>query len=425
MSQARSWDEAVRLTQVRECGNERGKRTNRLSCSCLAATLYPPQAEKVVNAAPHPRDVLSANAAGAITRRKGFGRTTVFDPVRGVLADPRAEAAAASARAAAAVARGNRARDWQLNHEQAFSIFTGRPLAAEPEPRPRRAATDSEGGRVPFNIVTAQPLPNALVTARAARASEALRAQAIPARPLVSHAPSLVRRRAIDIVTNRYRVDDEAKSRAEADKVAERATRRFWQTRNFNPVTQAYEDAAKDAAYDESLRASQAVQGVSQAERLPACLRYSLGRAYDIVAHEPRDAPVVELLDAMANRPLRRMTRPHSEAGMVARGEAAADLAQSRRLASQARIRHVDLSDPHAFDSITATPTDAGRMEHMLAGGSRRAPATAWSRIEHVLEGGGGGGGGGDGGVLGGWGAASGRQLSSSGAMQAFSGAQY
>ncbi len=354
---------------------------------------HPSQHEKIANLPPPPRELLAANAASAITRSRGFGRTAEFNPILGSWVDPSREAAARAHKAAEHVERGNLARDRQLKHLQSFNLLTGRPVVQEPPLPPPRAPSDALSSRVPYNILTAAPLPDLLLTARAADPAQAARAQGDPARPLYNHAPTLVRRRAIDIVTSRFIVGDAEKSAAEADAARERSVRRFWQTRNFDPLLQRFEDPARDAAYEDAARQAEAVQGVAQAARLPACIRYTQGRAYDNVLHAPRDPGVLELLDTMESRPLRRMRARAAEERLAAEGEAAAQRAEARRFAAQQQQRvAVELADPREYSVISALPRDAAASARNLAG--RRV--SAWEKVERGLAAG-------DGGGLGAW----------------------
>ena len=336
------------------------------------------QQEKLTQSAPLEPRALAAAAAGAITRAKGFGRGTSFHPVTGTFTDPAREAAAVAHSASDAVLRGNLARDRQLRHLQSYDLLNGRALVPEPPLPSARPATESLGSRVPYNILSGQPLPDLLLTRRAAHPRLAAAAQAAPPRPLFNHAPSLVRRRAIDPVSGRHVEGEEAKSAAEAAAARERAQRRFWQTRNFDPLLQRYEDAAKDAAYEDSVRAAGAAAGVAQAARLPAAIRYTQGRAYDSVGHYVKDGEVLGLLDTMANRPLRRLGRLAVEERLSAEGEAEAHLREVRRQNTQRAERARDLGAPAGYDLASALPAPR---RPTLAG----APLSAWARIERDL----------------------------------------
>jgi hypothetical protein len=334
----------------------------------------------VQNAPPPPASLLATNAAAAITRSRGFGRTAEFNPLLGTWSDPAREAAAGAHKAQEHVARGNLARDRQLKHMQSFNLLTGRPVVQEPPAPPRRAPSDALSSRVPYNILTAAPLPDLLLTARAADPAAAARAQGDPARPLYNHAPTLVRRRAVDIVTSRFIVGDAERSAAEAAAGRERAVRRFWQTRNFDPLLQRFEDPAKDAAYEDAARQAEAVQGVAQAARLPACIRYTQGRAYDNVLHAPRDPGVLELLDTMESRPLRRMRARAVEERLAAEGEAEAQRRDAMRLQRAA----AEPAEPRGYSVITSLPRGPA------AGGERGLGArrvTAWEKVERDLAG--------------------------------------
>jgi hypothetical protein len=341
-------------------------------------------AEKVTNLPAPGSELLASQAAGAITRSKGFGRGTAFHPVTGEWTDPSKEAAARELKQSEGVLRGNIARDRQLRHMQSFDLLTGRPHVLEPTLPPFRATTETFSGRVPYNILSGQPLPDILLTRHASHPRLAARAQSNPPRPLFNHAPSLVRRRAVDMISGKYVENDEERTAAENAAAAERARHRFWQTRNFHPVLQRYEDPEKDAAYSEAVVQAAAAAGVAQAARLPAVMRYSQGRAYDNIGHFPKDPEVINLLDTMENRPLRRMGRLAVEERLSAEGEAEAHLAEARRMHTQRTSRVLDNFDPRGYAITTSIPT-APRA--MLTG----KPLSAWERIARDLSGGGGG----------------------------------
>ena len=335
-----------------------------------------------------PFDLVNARTS-AVTRSKGFGRGTVFNPVLGSWADSNTETQVRHAAEQSEVVRGNRARDRQLKHVQAFDLLNARPLVTEEPARGQRETTETYSSRVPYNILSSLPLPDVLLTARARDPQRAARAQMEPPRPLINSAPSLVRRRGIDIISNKYVHDHDARQGSEQAAQREHALRRYWQTRNFDPLRQVYEDGAKDAAYEEDVRLSQSIQGVAQRERLPPSIRLSLGSAYDIVAHAPKDVSVVELVDTMESRPLRRMQGRVVEERLVAEGKAHADLWESRRLkAMRGATRVTTLADPRGFNIATSAPIDPAHMRSTLEAG--RMPS-AWERIQHGLGGGGGG----------------------------------
>lgn len=341
------------------------------------------QNAKVVNSVPVGAGELIRARASAVSRCKGFGRGTVFNPLTGKWADPAAEQAVRSAAHESEVVRGNRARDRQLKHLQAFDLLNARPLVPENPARGQRETTESFSSRVPYNILSSLPLPDVLLTARARDGRLAARAQLEPPRPLKNAAPSLVRRRGIDIISNRYADDHDARKNFEDAAVRDRALRRYWQTRNFDPVRQVYEDPAKDAAYHADTQLSIDMQGVAQRERLPPSIRLALGQAYDIVGHRPRDAEVVELVDTMESRPLRRMNRRAVEQRLVEESDGVANNWEARRLRGmRSTVRLTELADPHGYDITTSLPRDFSQLQTTIDAG--RAPS-AWERIQSGL----------------------------------------
>lgn len=303
----------------------------------------------------------------------------------GAWADPAAEAHVREAAKASELVRGNRARDRQLKHLQSFDLINARPLVVEEPPRGQCETTETFSSRVPYNIISSLPLPDVLLTSRARDPARAARAQLEPPRPLKNSAPSLVRRRGINIINNKYELDNDQRQETEQTAQRNHALRRYWQTRNFDPLRQVYEDSAKDAAYDADLRLSTSVQGVAQRERLPPSIRLSLSAAYDIIAHAPKDASVVELVDTMESRPLRRMQGRVVEERLVAEGEDHAHMLESRRLrAMRSTSRVIELVDPRGFNIATLLPRDPAQLRATLEAG--RAPS-AWERIQSGLAG--------------------------------------
>jgi hypothetical protein len=338
---------------------------------------------KVVNSVPVGAGELIRARSSAVSRSKGFGRGTVFNPLTGKWADPAAEQAVRSAAQESEVVRGNRARDRQLKHIQAFDLLNARPLVPENPARGQRETTESFSSRVPYNILSSLPLPDVLLTARARDGRLAARAQLEPPRPLMNAAPSLVRRRGIDIISNRYADDHDARKSFEDAAVRDRALRRYWQTRNFDPVRQVYEDPAKDAAYHADTQLSIDIQGVAQRERLPPSIRLALGQAYDIVGHRPRDSEVVELVDTMESRPLRRMNRRAVEQRLVEESDGVANSWEARRLRGmRSTVRLTELADPHGYNITNSLPRDFSQLQATIDAG--RAPS-AWERIQSGL----------------------------------------
>ncbi len=270
--------------------------------------------------------------------------------------------------------RGNAARDFQLKHNAAHDPVSNLPRVLEPPPPPRREASRTFASGAPFDILSGTPLPPELQSdaAKAAR----------PPRPLVNYAASAVRRRAVDILSNTYRVDHEARAGRDATVARTAALKRYWETHNFNPLTQTYYDADKEAAAAEVSALAVAVQGAAQAARLPPSLRIRTGAAYDIVGHVTRDPDTLNTVDLMDTRPLRIRTRAATEARLHSAGEAAAAGADVRAVSRMRMRRYEELTDPRGYDILTGTARDPDVLDRALAG---REPSR-WDRIVRDLH---------------------------------------
>jgi hypothetical protein len=275
----------------------------------------------------------------------------------------------------------NVGRDRQLTQEQTFDIITKRPKLVEQLPPEQLRQSRTLGSGTNYNILSepAAPIPVEHLTdlGRSHRES----------RPLTNYAPSLVRRRAVDLLSNQYVEKNEERLERDASVARERALTRYWQTRSLNTVTQTYVDPLKEATYQAHLQSAVAVQGLAHTARLPPSIATSLGESYNIVAHCEKPGAALELVDTMAARPLRRLMRRHDhEAAGSAGGEAAAQAEERRSLSRYSRRRHVEGYDPHAFNILTGAESDPAGMDRSFAGQATMRATTPWERISGDLQ---------------------------------------
>ena len=277
--------------------------------------------------------------------------------------------------------------------------MTKRPRVPEPPHASPARLSNTVASGAPFNILAPHlPLPEALVTAGARSYKDPPLTGS-----LQNYAPGFARRRAVDLITNKYVHDDEA--RKARDAAAERATalERYWRRANLNPLTQTYVDEGKEAAYQVAVEVGRRVQGLADVARKPPAVACRLGEVYDIVRHMPRAAAhggarVLAMVDAMDARPLRRLTRRAEHEAAAAAAGAAAAAASERRSLSRASARRIEEgTTTHGFNVVTGAVADAHALDGAFAVAAR--PATgAWARIAGDLSPGGGGGGGAGGG---------------------------
>ncbi len=272
------------------------------------------------------------------------------------------------------VLRGNVARDRQMKHMSELDVITGLPLVQQQPPPPPREASRTFASGSQFHILSGEGLPPELQSDAAKTAR--------PARPLLNYAPTMVRRRAIDILSNAYVQDDEAKQERDAAFARERALRRYAATRLFNPLTQTYYDAEKEEAAARVVELSRTVQGAAQRTRLPPSIAVSTGQAYDIVRHVPRDAETLNTIDLMETRGLRARTRAATEVRQRDAGDARAATEDARAVHRMAYRKYEELSDPHGFNILNGQGVPSTALAHSRAGATLRP----WDRITRDLS---------------------------------------
>jgi hypothetical protein len=287
---------------------------------------------------------------------------------------PLQEAAVSRAEHERSIVRANAARDRQLKQMQDHNVVTKLPYVEQPPPPPPKEASRTYASGAPWHILSGDPLPQDLQS-DAARTFR-------PPRPLINYTPSLVRRRAVDILSNKYLADDASRQQRDAARARDTALRRYWQTHNFDPITQTYYDPDKEAAAREIAELSKTVQGQAQRARLPPSVRICTGAGYDIVGHLTKDAEVLNTVDLMDTRPLRVRTRVATEERLHSAGEAAAAVADVRATSRMRQRRYEEFSDPRGYDVISNQARDPAVAERTLAGKELRP----WERVARDLQ---------------------------------------
>lgn len=330
------------------------------------------QDEKIVNKSFKPKDYPDF----IISRGSGYARISALNTITQKYNDPKQETLSRQEDKTISLVRGNIARDRQLKHSQSFDPITNLPRVEDAPPPRKKNPIESFGSGVPYNIIKNTELPPILLTERAKKHR--------PPRPAFNHAPSLARRRAIDIINNRHVNDHDEKLQEEVrEKEKQQAVRRYWQSRNFDPIRQRYYDENKEEAYHLSEEISKQVQGQAQAQRLPPSIRCSLGRGYDIVGHKVKDPESLAFIDTMDSRHLRRYHRPYTEEAITSRGVDQATYAETRRLNRISNRKVRESHDPQGFNIITGKGRLFNEHRNDLTQGTKSH--TAWDRIAPYL----------------------------------------
>jgi len=308
--------------------------------------------------------------------REGHGKFHGFHPITGRYKEESKEEEYARIHNERLIVRSNIARDKQLKHVQDFDILNQWPKVEQPPPPPPRELSRTFSGGAPHHILSNEPIPIEMQSdsARSYR----------PQRPFADYRPSLVRRRAVDIISNDYVFNNNNRKERDEALAKQQITKRYWQTHNFNPLTQTYYDPDKEAAAQHLIDISKTVQGMAQQSRLPPTHRVSTGFAYDIVLHRPRDEATLNTVDLMETRPLRRLNRLAREDRLHADGEFKSDV-ETRRVSNQVRMRkHEELFDPRGYDVITGESRDQRVMEKGTGG--LHHEVKAWDIIDRELS---------------------------------------
>lgn len=257
---------------------------------------------------------------------------------------------------------------------QDHNIINKLPILQQPPPPAAKEVSRTFASGAPYHIFSGDALPDHLQS----DAAKAFR----PERPLINYAPSLVRRRAIDILSNKYLVDHDHKLQRDNQYERDKALRRYWQTHNFDPITQTYYDPDKEQAAKEILELSKTVQGVAQKARLPTSLRITTGAGYDIVGHVTKDADILNTVDLMDTRPLRIRTRHQTEDRLHTAGEERAGLEDQRQRQRMSQRRYEEWFDPRGYNVITNESRNNNILETNLAGHQVKA----WDRVARDLQ---------------------------------------
>lgn len=278
------------------------------------------------------------------------------------------------------VRKSNWSRDQQLKNQQRHDIINQFPLLEEPAPPPPRETSRTYGSGQRWHLLNGEVLPDQLQSDYARNA--------VPPRPMYDHAPSLVRRRAVDILSNAYLNDDAGKKSRDAVLARDRAVNRWWQTHNFDPITQQYYDNGKEEAARHLEDLSKTVQGKAQRARLPACLTVRTGQAYDIVGHVPiaGEEETLRTVDLMDTRHLRTRTRNITEARLHTAGEQESAVHAVRSVHRIRTQKYEMLVDPHGYDIVSNQDT-GDKSETVVRRYAQSSEGTrAWDRITRDLS---------------------------------------
>jgi len=218
---------------------------------------------------------------------------TQYHPILQTFTAPEKERAAQEYEAAGRVASLNRARDRQVATESRFNIITMedkqsvRTPSVQATTASHRRITECPTFRHPldscyeYNIISNLPLTTHHYTAPELRS--AIDEYAIQLKPRLQHLAGLPRD--FNILSNKYRDAHDGKVSLEREVQRRTAANKYWETHDYDPITQIYLDPNKEEAFLAERMIELSKQPMKQFDRLPPSLQKGEGYVYDITTH--------------------------------------------------------------------------------------------------------------------------------------------
>ena len=174
-------------------------------------------------------------------------------------------------------------QDKQLRYTQTYDIITHVPKLDEPRatrPRvPKKAKPDT---RQTHNIITNINFDKHHFNKPGERPD---------VRPPTERKPPgcTIKGRDFNIISNKYITNHSAKDAIDKEVARVGAAKKFWQTRDFNPLTCSFYDEAKEKEHQERTEYRAKHHGVGFTDRFPSTIRKSEGICYDVITMEVKD----------------------------------------------------------------------------------------------------------------------------------------
>jgi hypothetical protein len=89
-----------------------------------------------------------------------------------------------------------------------------------------------------------------------------------------------------NILSNKFRVNDEEKRAEETRRSNEKSMKKYWETHHYDPIRVSYFDNKKEQKYRSMRSELEKTHGKSSVEFLPKSTKHSEGNLYNIVNHE-------------------------------------------------------------------------------------------------------------------------------------------
>jgi hypothetical protein len=152
--------------------------------------------------------------------------------------------------------------------------------------------------------------------------------------------------RGYDIISNRFHEDHGPQSKWESENLRQTTVEKFWDNRDFNPITCSYYDAEKEEFYNSRLKELLLLQGSDAINRLPPTLAKSESLMYNICTGVVKDPIRLERKIEQERAALEaKAIRIRAEEMMRVRGDVRAAAAAERKDARVSHARYTSVTD--------------------------------------------------------------------------------
>ena len=304
-----------------------------------------------------------------VTRREVAAAERSYDPILQVHRQEGQEARQQKKDAQQARAAMNKAWAKTVKYETPYNVInktdkaTGKPhdVPARRSKKPAPGGTGATTSGVAYNIVS-----NGDVAIGAENGVKTeVKPQRVPRREL----------RDVNILSNQYLEDHEAKAAAEEEVMRKRAHEQYAKARQFDLVTGTFTDAERDEAERVQREEERLVQSYVREVNLPPAVRESEGAAYDITSGHVLDEDKFKRRQAKVEAKIGRMSIGKWFDDMNRdRMEADQDKAADRALHRIAPARHMtELRKGYDLITNTAFTGHDGRPPHLPRVGAEAA----------------------------------------------------
>jgi len=114
--------------------------------------------------------------------------------------------------------------------------------------------------------------------------------------------PKSHHQREFDVLSNKYIENHTSREFSDFSKMRDDLTEKYWKNHDFDILAVRYCDSSKQEAFQNELKANEKVHGVKQHEKLPASVKYSEGKVYDIINNQVRNGNAISGIDDKRNK---------------------------------------------------------------------------------------------------------------------------